>query len=67
MAKDRTINLADEQKVILKSYGAVVVEIDFSIPEQVCTVSFRGRGGAVVNPVTVSVDTKMLGHSEDDD
>ena len=65
-AKTRVIHMADEQKVQLKCGGRLVAEIEFSISEQRFEVSVYGRG-AVANPITLGVDTNMLGHSETDD
>lgn len=67
MKKERTIKLADESKITLTSHGQKVAEIEFSIPEQSISVSFYGRNGSILNPVMISVDTQMLGHSEDEE
>lgn len=64
--RTRTLHLAEEEKVVLRSGGKIVAVIEFSISEQSLTVSVHGRG-SVANPILLSVDTEMLGHSETED
>jgi hypothetical protein len=66
MPRKRKLNLADEETVILLSDGKKIAEIEFSVFDQNITVNLYGRG-FVSNPIMLSVDTNMLGHTETDD
>jgi len=65
--KTRTLNIADEQKVVLMFGGRKVMEIEFSVSEQKLDLSVYGNTGSVSNPVFLSVDTQMLRHTEDEE
>jgi hypothetical protein len=61
------VAIADEQTIILIWGEVPILEVQASVAEQTVTVSFLSSRGGCSNPIMLSVDTKLLGYTEDDD
>ncbi|HEY9282347.1 MAG TPA: hypothetical protein VIP46_02735 [Pyrinomonadaceae bacterium] len=63
----RKIELQEDEEAHLSFAGRLLVEFDFSVAEQKLEIRVHGSKGASSTPVLLFVDTRMLGHTEDEE